>query len=337
LRLGFPLRIPTTARQLLMQYRTASRLLAGLLFWTLLASAGCQFTGGPGADDFPDAGPGGPDSLLAGVGRGVPFGLAGLPYQAFGRPYTGAVLIASRAELAAHLRAAQAGHTRLVLNLAGSSNRYTNSDGTFNMALWKSRVDAFRDVDLAPYVTEGLVLAHYLVDEPNAPDTWGGRGISPAEVEEMAQYSKSIWPSLPTAVRARPGWLKNAGFGWQYLDVAWAQWAGPNGGSGGRTAEQYRDENVAEAKALGLGLVFGMNLLDGGDGSSGVPGTIPGRWQMSPGEVIQVGTVLAQTPYACALLNWRYNPEFEGRPDTRAALDSVAAAAADRGGISCLQ
>jgi hypothetical protein len=309
LRLGFPLRIPTTARQLLMQYRTASRLLAGLLFWTLLASAGCQFTGGPGADDFPDAGPGGPDSLLAGVGRGVPFGLAGLPYQAFGRPYTGAVLIASRAELAAHLRAAQAGHTRLVLNLAGSSNRYTNSDGTFNMALWKSR----------------------------APDTWGGRGISAAEVEEMAQYSKSIWPSLPTAVRARPGWLKDAGFGWQYLDVAWAQWAGPNGNSGRRTAEQYRDENVAEAKALGLGLVFGMNLLDGGDGSSGVPGTIPGRWQMSPGEVIQVGTVLAQTPYACALLNWRYNPEFERRPDTRAALDSVAAAAADRGGISCLQ
>jgi hypothetical protein len=122
-----------------MQYRTLPRVFAGVLSWALpwmlFFGTACGLVDGPGADDFPDAGPGGPDSLLAGVGRGVPFGLAGLPYQAFGRPYAGAVLIASRSDLAAHLRAARAGHTRLVLNLAGSSNRYTNPDETFNMAL----------------------------------------------------------------------------------------------------------------------------------------------------------------------------------------------------------
>jgi hypothetical protein len=80
-----------------------------------------------------------------------------------------------------------------------------------------------------------------------------------------------------------------------------------------------------------------MNLLDGGDGSSGVPGNRSERWEMSPAEVVRVGTVLAQTPYTCALLSWRYDPGFAQRPGIRAGFDSVAAAAADRGGISCLQ
>jgi nucleoid-associated protein YgaU len=156
-------------------------------------------------------------------------------------------------------------------------------------------------------------------------------------VEEMARYSKSIWPSLPTVVRAPPGWLRRSGLTWQYLDIAWAQWAAGSEESEGKTPEQFRDENVAEAKAQGLGLVMGMNLLNGGDGSSGEPGNRSGRWEMSAAEVVRVGTVLAETPYACAVLSWRYDAAFEQRPGTPAALDKVAAAAADRGGISCLQ
>ncbi|MFL5496705.1 MAG: hypothetical protein ACJ8DC_20175 [Gemmatimonadales bacterium] len=315
-----------------MHHRTIPRFLAAVLL-----ICGCGILDSPGIDDFPDAGPGGPDSLLAGVGRGVPFGLFGLPDQAFGVPYTGAHLMVNRSNIAAAMRAAQAAHTRLVVNLAGSSSHYTNADGTFNMALWRAQVDTYRDVDFAPYVTEGLILAHFLVDEPGAPDTWGGREISASEVEAMAEYSKSIWPSLPTAVRARPGWLQKAGLTWHSLDIAWAQWSGPFGGSAGRTPEEFRDENVAQAKAQGLGLVFGMNLLDGGEGSSGIAGHRSGHWEMSAAEVVRVGTVLAQTPYSCALLSWRYDAAFERRPGTRAALDSVAVAAADRGGISCLQ
>jgi hypothetical protein len=318
-----------------MWHRLHPPLLAGLLTLMLLAGSACGVLDGSAADDFPDAGPGGPDSLLAGVGRGIPFGLFGV--RPFGLPFTGAHRLVDRSSIAATMRAAQTAHTRLVLNLAGSRSRYINPDGTFDMARWKSRVDAYRDIDFAPYVTEGLILAHYLVDEPNAPASWGGRVIAPAELEEMARYSKSIWPSLPTAVRAPPGWLRRSGLAWQYLDIAWAQWAGQHGVSEGRTPEQFRDENVAEAKAQRLGLVLGMNLIDGGDGSSGVPGNVSGRWEMSAAEVVRVGSVLAQTPYACAVLSWRYDPVFEQRLGTRAALDTVAAAAADRGGISCLQ
>jgi hypothetical protein len=291
-------------------------------------------------NEFPDAGPNGPDSLYAGVGQGIPFGEVDLPTVEFRSPYTGAVLTVRRDNVASYLRAAQTGKLRLVLNLAGASRRYTNPDETFNLELWKARIDLYRDVDFGPYVTEGLVLAHFLVDEPGAAATWGGQPISRATIEEMARYSKSIWPTLPTAVRAPPQWLLAGDTSYQSLDIAWAQWAGPLHGAGtGLTPEQFRDKNVALAKQLGLGLVFGMNYLNGGDGSSGIPGTAshPNQWQMSPAELVNVGTLLIQAPYSCAFLSWHYAPEYLGRPDVRAALDSIAAAAATRGGTSCLR
>jgi hypothetical protein len=292
------------------------------------------------SSEFPDAGPNGPDSLYAGIAQGIPFGEFDLPTGELRSPYTGAVLAVNRSTVGPILRAAQDGKVRMVLKLAGSGGHYTNPDGTFNLDLWKSRIDSYRDVDFGPYVTEGLVLANLLVDEPYAAATWGGRPISPATIEEMARYSKSIWPTLPTAVRAPPAWLLAGGITYQSLDIAWAQWAGPRYGAGaGLTPEQFRDKNVALAKQLQLGLVFGMNYLNGGDGSSGIPGTAshPDHWQMSAAELYRVGALLVQAPYSCAFLSWQYAPEFVGRQDVRAALDSLAVAAGTRGGTSCLR
>ena len=83
-------------------------------------------------------------------------------------------------------------------------------------------------------MTEGLVLAHYLLDEPDASQTWGGRPVARAEIEEMARYSESIWPTLPTAARARAEWLGRGDTTYTSLDIAWAQWSGPyRGGAQG--------------------------------------------------------------------------------------------------------
>jgi hypothetical protein len=143
----------------------------------------CDILDQRSSDDFPDAGPGGPDSAFAGVGQGIAFGESDQPESEFGRPYTGALAGTSRSSIAALLRHAQATRTRLVLKLAGSKWDYTNPDGTFNLDLWKRQIDQYRDVDFAPYVTEGLVLAHRLVDEPTWPVNWGGRAISLEEIE----------------------------------------------------------------------------------------------------------------------------------------------------------
>ncbi len=130
----------------------------------------------------------------------------------------------------------------MVLNLAGGGKLSSNPDGTFNVELWKARIDTYRDVDFSPYVAEGLVLAHSLLDEPGASQSWGGQLLSRAEIEEMARYSESIWPELPTAVRATPVWLGRGATTYASLDIAWAEWAGPHHGGGtGLTPEQFRD------------------------------------------------------------------------------------------------
>lgn len=263
-----------------------------------------------------------------------------LPLDRFRTPMTGAALAVSRDRLGAVLTAARAGKVRVILNLGGGKDNVRGVNGQFDLASWKSRIDQYRGLDLAPYVEEGLILAHLLVDEPYAAEQWGGQEISRADIEEMARYSKSIWPTLPTAVRAPPTWLVGDDATYPDLDIAWAQWAGPERAGGKwRTPEEFRDENVARAKQLGLGLIVGLNHLNGGDGSSGVAGTPdhPERWQMSPAELVRLGTLLVETPYACAFVSWRYEPDFMARPGIMAALDSVASAAENRGGTSCLR
>src|SRR5919198_4098643 len=69
------------------------------------------------ANDFPDAGPNGPDSLYAGIGQGIPFGEFDLPEGQFRSPYTGAVLTVRRGNVAGFLRAAQAGKLRVGVHL----------------------------------------------------------------------------------------------------------------------------------------------------------------------------------------------------------------------------
>jgi len=321
----------------------ARRIVATMTLLSTLV-AGCSVLDGLSesghVQEFPDAGPGGPDSLYAGIGRAIPWGEWGLDIGELRPPVTGGIVLVSRATVGAALRAARTNRVRLILNLAGAGPNYRNADGTFNLEMWKAKIDTYRDVDFAPYVDEGLVLAHYLMDEPGAASTWGGQRVSRAVVDSMARYSKSIWPSLPTAVRATPLWLAVGDTTYHDLDIAWAQWAGPSHPPGvGKTPEEFRDRNVAYAKRLELGLVMGLNYINGGDGSSGLPGPtdLPNRWQMSAGEIAHAGTVLAGAPYVCAFLSWYHQEEFVSRPDIRAAIDSVSRVAAARGGTSCVR
>jgi len=125
----------------------------------------------------------------------------------------------------------------------------------------------------------------------------------------------------------------------------------------GMTPEQFRDKNVADAKALRLGLIFGMNVLDGGDGSSRIAGTfdlrtVSTRWQMTAAEVQRAGAVFATTAYACAVVSWRWSPDFpansyftstqlagirafDTRSDIQSAWVNVAGAAKNRATAPC--
>jgi hypothetical protein len=275
-----------------------------------------------------------PEFYTSATAPGIPFGDFHLPLSLFsaGR-YSGSLQAVALSTVYTKLNTAARYGERLVISMAGSRKYYTNSNGTFNLTKWKNRVSAFRGVALGKYISSGVLLGHYLVDEPQCLKCWGGKRIPASTLEEMARYSKSIWPSVPTTVRAAPTLL--ALMNYRYLDFAWAQWVGPHIPSANQTPAQFRDRQIAAARARGLGLVFGMNYLSGGNGSSGRRGTSTGRWEMSAREVKNVGTVLAQAPYACAMLSWQYSTTFLSRSGMTTALSAVSSAARNRSRSSC--
>lgn len=78
-----------------------------------------------------------------------------------------------------------------------------------------------------------------------------------------------------------------------------------------------------------MGLILGMNTLDGGDGSSRISGTydlryVSNRWQMSASEVERAGTVFASEPYACAVLDWRFSPTLTSSRYSAAQAAGIA-------------
>ena len=265
--------------------------------------------------------------------------------------YTGIAADAHPSSAPGVLNAAQNNGERVVVNLAGGRQYFKNADGTFNITKWKSRVGAYKTVNLGQYISSGAVVGRS-DDEPTCMQCWGGKQITNAQLEEMAKYSKSLWPSMPTGVRAAPTKLGTASF--SSLDFAWAQWEGPlHQPSYRMTPQQYRDTQVAAAQKLGLGLVFGLNYLDGGDGSSHINGTYAQdpypkdnnfcksngncyRYQMTAAEV-NVGSVLVGAAYACGLISWEYNSTFLSRSGVKDALAAVSSVSKNRSRTTCVK
>ena len=247
----------------------------------------------------------------------------------------------------------------MVVSLPGSRGGYTNSDKTFNLGLWKQKMDQWRPLAavLQTYHANGTILAYYVVDEPDCSSCWGGKPLAYADIDEMGRYAKSLFPALPTVVRVVPAYFRRAGYTFRNIDLAWAQYEGPlHQPSARMTPEQFRDQAVADAKALGMGLIMGMNTLDGGDGSSRISGTfdlrtVSTRWQMSAAEVERAGTAFAGDSNVCAVLNWRYSPTatssryttaqasgiqaFDNRTDVKAAFVKVLTTAKSRVATVC--
>ena len=243
------------------------------------------------------------------VDHPLPFGMFQAPMDEYGTGWTGALYRADPTRIVRQLdRAAQA-KMRIIVSLTTSA-KSKNADGTFSLTKWKAQVDAYRSLGLASYVSTRTMYAHYLVDQPNCSSCWGGRAIAWSTVDEMARYSKTVWPGLATTVRAAPSVLAGASFRWNYLDAGWAQYTTRRG-----DARSFVTREAATAKAEGLGLIVGVNFLEAAGGSSAA---------MSASQIMQVGTALAKEASACALVGWKYDGRYLGQSGIRQALDSVA-------------
>jgi hypothetical protein len=250
----------------------------------------------------------------------LPFGLAQAPLAEYSTRWTGAMHVADPSDLVARLDRAQTNHMKLVVKLA--STRLKNADGTFSLTKWKAQVDRYRTLSLGQYITSHAFYLHDLVDQPNCASCWGGQAISWATLEAMAQYSKSIWPALPTTARVAPSKLAAASFRWTYLDAGWAEYSTRLG-----DLKTYLAGQAAQAKLEGLGLVAGLNLVDG----SGYQ-TAP----MTASQIKTFGTILAGSPSVCAIVGRSYDATYLSQTGIRDALDAVTAVAKSRSAASCV-
>jgi len=208
-----------------------------------------------------------------------------------------------------------------VVNLIGGKSNYKNPDESFNVDMWKAIIDEFDATIIQEFVDAGWVVGNYILDEPHAGSRWSGEDVDPALVDEAACYSKSIWPNLPTVVRTHPGWAvreEGAAHDFQCVDIWVAQYSARKG-----PIDEYIAQNVADAQALGAGLVGGLNVINGGDGSSGIQSDYdPEAWVMSGEELRTYGAAwLAEPIVHLGFWRWNNSEWYWALPEITAAVE----------------
>jgi hypothetical protein len=280
------------------------------------AEQGTTFTDGGEVQAVPAV----PSEAALSFSGGIPMGTFALPTSALGSLYNGAHRNIGPFALTSELSTIRSRGGKIVLMMAGSQKHYKNSDGSFSLTKWKDRIDRYRNINFSSFINDGTVIAHYLIDEPYDRSNFGGKEVSGSTLEEMARYSKSIWPSLKTVVRAEPYEIKWSGT-YRALDAAWAQYLSRKG-----NASDYIQKNVAAAKQMGLGLIVGLNIVGGG--------TPNGTW-MTPTEVENWGSALLNSDYPCAFISWQYSSDKLGSSAMKDAMSTLRRKAQSRSSRSC--
>jgi hypothetical protein len=249
---------------------------------------------------------------------GIPIGMAAQPVSQFGQRFNGGKRTIGPGKLLEELSQIRGRGGRVILMFAGHPRNYLDGSGHFSFEKWKGRVDDYRRLNFDQYVKDGTVIGHYLIDEPNDPRNWGGRPVPASMVEQMAKYSKDLWPGMATIVRVTPDYLGNDH---RYLDAAWAAYLWRHG-----NVNDYLRRNVAEAQKRGLQLVVGLNVIDGGN---------PKKTPMSAREVEEWGSAMLDSSYPCAFIMWTHNDTYLKSSGMPNAMDALSRQARNRSTKSC--
>jgi hypothetical protein len=259
--------------------------------------------------------------------HGIPFGPAQMPTEQF-KVYSGTVYTAGSPDsLISVLIQANRASQRLFINFTGNEAQLRDANG-FSLDKWKARVDRFRNLPLGPYIANGTILAHFVIDEPQDPSNWNGHPVAPAQIEQMAAYSKQVWPTLTTMARSKLEYLKGGQY--PHLDAVRIQYLDRLG-----PIDNYITTNVAAAKALHLAMVGGLNVLNGGPPNSGIPGQADGKFAMNPDQIRTWGKRFLAEPYLCGFLFFQWEPGYFNRPDIKAAIGELGAIAAGLPNKAC--
>lgn len=307
--------------------RRAARLRAPLLLALIFTLASCdnEETLSPNATDTGAVGDESSEvaepAFASSFRGGIPFGTFRLPTNEFGSRYDGAMRNISPNHLLRELAAIKARGGKVILMFAGPEHYY-KTNGYFSLTKWKARINRYRGVNFLSYVRDGTIISHYLIDEPNDPRNWRGRPVPPATLEEMARYSKRLWPGMATVVRTWPAYLATWRGRYRYLDAAWAQYEVhrfPN-------VRDFVNTNVAKAKSKGLALVIGMNIIHGGRKR---------RTEMTASQIRSYGAQLLDNSYPCAFISWQYRDRYMNNRGVQQAMAYLRNKAKSRGSKTC--
>jgi hypothetical protein len=274
-----------------------------------------------------------PAELAVSAPAGIVLASSQLPVTLLNSVQTGTILPTSPTKILDYLRSVKARGGRVLIKLYGSELAIENADGTFNLAKWKTMVGRYRSVNFTSYITDGTIVGHYFIDEPHYPSRWGGKIIPQATVEEMAKYSKQLWPTMATIVSAPPAWFASTSLTYTHLDAAWAMYLTEKS----TDPVGWAARQVTLAKKKGLGLFGGLNVLDGGNGSSGVRGTVPRGWNMTASELKTYGSAMLAQSYICGFSMWKYTATYYGRTDIKAAMTELSNKARAHAKTPCRQ
>ena len=251
---------------------------------------------------------------------GIPFGTFAQPTNAFGDVFSGAHRIIYPQFLVKELAAIKSRGGKVIIRLSYGDRYIKDGDGSFNLNKWKSMVDRYKNVNFNSYISDGTIVGHYLIDEPQDVRNWDGRAIPPATIEEMARYSKERWPNMPTIVRTWPDYLDDYNGSYRHLDAAWAQFAANRWPD----AKKFLAENVAKAKRKNLALVVGLNIIHGS----------PQKREMSASQVREYGSDLLSDSYPCAFISWQYRSSYMSS-SIKEAMKDLRRQAQNRSSKSC--
>ena len=214
---------------------------------------------------------------------------------------------------------------RVNLRMAGDHAYYTTAAGDFDLGAWKAMLAPWNGSGVQEYIDDGTIVYHMLLDDISNFD---GESPSGDDLDEMARFSKSLLPGLKVAVREEAARVPQpTGGRFEHLDAALNQYTTAYG-----DVEDYAFINEEAAGSKGLEIVNGLNIADGGNGSSEQAGWGENRWAMSADEIVEYGYVLSAVPGCVLFMAWEYDGEepwsdgsigsdYFDRPENTAALE----------------
>jgi hypothetical protein len=190
--------------------------------------------------------------------------------------------------------------------------------GSFNINTWKADMDNWVGSGVQEFIDDGTLIGHMLLDDIY---NFAGTDATAADLDEMARYSKEILPGLFTFVRERASNAPIPISGtYEHVDAFVNQFTTVNidngevtdyDGNGDIDVYDYAYENAGAAESLGVGIIMGLNICDGGNGESGQVGwrapTHRTFYAMSANEILAYGTALLEVPDVLMFLMWEYD------------------------------